>query len=138
MYHHSLVRRQTEESIQAFLDASADFQLTLAEQLQIINLCPTTLVEVYLSVDHIESRIGQEKAHELLKVIREKLYVEAEEAEQKVDSGPLLKERSSHSHGKRNGGRGGGRGRNGDRFKPGRGGRGGRGRGQPRNPPPKS
>jgi hypothetical protein len=121
LHHHSLVKRQTEASIQAFLEGSAQFKLTLAEQLQIVNLCPTTLVEVYLSVDDIESRIGQEGAVELLYLINSTLYVEVEETEQIVEHAPLLKERTPA---KKRGGRGIGRDKDGHRGKSGRGGRG--------------
>lgn len=81
-HHNSLVKRQTDDSVKAFLDAIADMPLTLAEKLQIINLCPTSLVELYLSVDEVEIRLGSaEKAHELLGIINSTLYVE-ESAEQ--------------------------------------------------------
>lgn len=96
----------------------------MAEQLQIVNLCPTTLVEVYLSVDEIESRIGADGAAKLLEVILATLYVEEPEKPAKADAAPLLKERSSHGggkkHGFKQGSQRGGRGR-------GRGGRGGGG-----------
>jgi hypothetical protein len=105
------------------LDASTEFELTLAEQLQIINLCPTTLVEVYLSVDDIESRIGAEKASELLEVVQRTLYLEEDEENAKVEVTPLLKERVS-KQGPRNGSKQGG--------PKGKGGR-GRGRGGPRS-----
>lgn len=123
LHHHSLVKRQTDESVQAFLDRAGEFQLSMAEQLQIVNLCPTTLVEIYLSVDDIESRIGADGAAKLLEHVLTTLYVDEPEAPATTATGPLLKERSSKpTHkkhgfrhgsqrgGKSRGGRGGGRG----------------------------
>lgn len=54
---------------------SQHFDLTPQERLQIVNLCPTTLVEIYLIVENCESRLGQEKAEELLYLAKETLLV---------------------------------------------------------------
>lgn len=122
-HSNSLVKRQTDASVQAFLEASADFGLTLAEKLQLINLCPTTLVEVYLSVDEIEPRLGSERAAELLEIINRTLYVEESQEEPTTHAAPgkmVLTERKSNGkgHGKpARGGRG--------KFRGSRGGRGG-------------
>lgn len=110
------------------MEAVKPYELTVAEQLQIINLCPTTLVEVYLSVDDIETRMGAEKAAELLELIQTTLYVEEQEQhfpqQHATPSKMVLQERVSRpGDGKSQRGGKGHRGGRGGKFKSHRGGR---------------
>lgn len=65
----------SQESIQDFLEKSQYFDLTPQERLQIVNICPTTLVEIYLIIENCESRLGQERAEELLYLAKETLFI---------------------------------------------------------------
>lgn len=76
LYSHTLVKKQNQESIQNFLISSSIFDLNLSEKMQIINICPTTLVEIFLIVDGCNERLGKEKSEELLELIMTTLYVE--------------------------------------------------------------
>jgi hypothetical protein len=79
-------------------------------------------VEVYLAVDDIETRMGNERATELLEMIMSTLYVEVEEV-QKVDTQQSLFKKADQAGGRSQKGRNG-HGKSG-RGKSGRGGRGG-------------
>lgn len=132
LFHHSLARRQTEESIAAFLAGAEKYELTVAEQLQLINLCPTTLVEVYLSIDEAEHRLGEDSMAELLNLIMETLYLPEDQVPAPfADDEPILKEQKKNPNKDRQGGRGRGSKRGGRPHHKGQ--QGGRGRGAPRD-----
>ena len=56
----------TEETIKNFIENCKDFNINETDIIQIINVCPTTLVEIYLIIDDCETKLGQDKAEELL------------------------------------------------------------------------
>lgn len=117
LFKNSLVRRQSDETVAEFIAASAEFNLTIAEQLQLINLCPTTLVEIYLSVDQADVRLGTERAQELLDLILKVLYLPEDQIQESTAAeAPRLKlaPRKPGSHrGRGRGGKDSGRGRKG-------------------------
>ncbi|PPQ84276.1 hypothetical protein CVT25_013214, partial [Psilocybe cyanescens] len=51
---------QTEEGITTLVKNLAPFSLTKAEKLQIVNLAPTLPVELYVIVEELEDRLGEQ------------------------------------------------------------------------------
>lgn len=72
--HDSLVQYagtvQSREDLQKFLEAIKDYNLTKAELVQIVNLKPTSLVEIYLCVEQCEDRLSEDRIEELLQLIQ--------------------------------------------------------------------
>ncbi|XP_065829018.1 DNA-directed RNA polymerase III subunit RPC9-like [Oscarella lobularis] len=66
-------RVQSPTVIETFLAAVAPFELTKAEKLQILNLRPTTPVEISLIVEESDRRLSEERVEELLQVVRRTL-----------------------------------------------------------------
>jgi len=64
---------QSDEVIATFLKAVHKFNLTKAEKLVLLNLRPTTEVEIQLIVTESEERLTEEQIQELLQVIVETL-----------------------------------------------------------------
>ncbi|KAH7912543.1 RNA polymerase Rpb4-domain-containing protein [Hygrophoropsis aurantiaca] len=61
-------RQQSPAKISQLVRDLAPFNLTKAEKLQIVNLAPTELVELYVIVEELEDRLG-DRMHDLLAVI---------------------------------------------------------------------
>lgn len=61
--------KQTPDSIANLLAKLDKFSLTKAEKLQLINLLPTTAVEVQLIVEESEERLTEEQVEELLQIV---------------------------------------------------------------------
>ncbi|KAJ3535435.1 hypothetical protein NMY22_g6489 [Coprinellus aureogranulatus] len=61
---------QTEEGIMKMVKALEPYDLTKAEKLQIVNLAPTTPVELYVIVEELEDRLG-DRMDELTERIQE-------------------------------------------------------------------
>ncbi|PFX17286.1 DNA-directed RNA polymerase III subunit RPC9-like [Stylophora pistillata] len=67
-------KHQSPEIIEEFLKAMQPFNLTRAEKLQLLNLRPTTLVEIHLIIEDSEERLKtDQEIEELLNVIATKL-----------------------------------------------------------------
>ncbi|XP_037772461.1 DNA-directed RNA polymerase III subunit RPC9-like [Penaeus monodon] len=62
-------RNQNAEVIQGFLQAVKEFKLTKAEKLQLINLRPTTPVEMQLIIEDSEERLSEEQVEELIGLV---------------------------------------------------------------------
>ena len=61
---------QSAEVIKSFLEAMEPYNLTKAEKLQLLNLRPTSVVELQLIVEELDERLKSEEAIEnLLEVI---------------------------------------------------------------------
>mmetsp|Transcript_71228 Transcript_71228/g.225122 ORF Transcript_71228/g.225122 Transcript_71228/m.225122 type:complete len:140 (+) Transcript_71228:91-510(+) len=69
----------TREGVRSFLDAIEVLQLTKAEKLQLINLRPTSAVEVHLVVEDCEERLKPEQVDNLIELVSEHLAQRAEE-----------------------------------------------------------
>ena len=72
-------KMQSRRIIEDFLMALGPFKLTRAEKLQLLNLRPTTAVEVHLIVEECEERLTEEQVDDLIKVVAEKLPGPADE-----------------------------------------------------------
>ncbi|XP_074636257.1 DNA-directed RNA polymerase III subunit RPC9-like [Acropora palmata] len=67
-------KSQGPEIIEDFLKAMASFNLTRAEKLQLLNLRPTTPVEIQLIIEDCEDRLKtDEEIEQLLNIISSKL-----------------------------------------------------------------
>ena len=60
---------QTEESIQSVTKSLAPYKLTKAEKLQLINLRPTTDVELSLIIEENEERLSDQQIEEVLEIV---------------------------------------------------------------------
>ncbi|CCM03739.1 uncharacterized protein FIBRA_05885 [Fibroporia radiculosa] len=67
---------QTEASITQLMRSLATYSLTKAEKLQIVNLAPTEAVELYVVVEELEERFGEEM-EDMLGVVRSSLSNQA-------------------------------------------------------------
>jgi DNA-directed RNA polymerase subunit F len=60
---------QQREPLEALLKSLDQYGLSKAERLQIVNLMPTQLVELYLIVSKIEERFSEDEIARLLEII---------------------------------------------------------------------
>lgn len=78
---------QSPEVIQRFLEATKNFKLTKAEKLQLINLRPTTPVEMQLIIEESEDRLTEEQVEQLISLVELHLPDPAASAQQ-MANGP--------------------------------------------------
>ncbi|VDK18567.1 unnamed protein product [Anisakis simplex] len=64
---------QKTEDIENAIRALAPFKLTAAETLQVINLRPSTIIEIQLIVEECEERLTEEQMNQLVNVVNENL-----------------------------------------------------------------
>lgn len=74
-------KHQSEESITKFMKELQSFNLTKAEKVQILNLCPTTAVEIQLIIEESEERLTEEQIYKLLDIIVKYNPTEADQEE---------------------------------------------------------
>nr|XP_011450408.2 DNA-directed RNA polymerase III subunit RPC9 [Crassostrea gigas] len=74
-------KHQSEESITEFMKELQSFNLTKAEKVQILNLCPTTAVEIQLIIEESEERLTEEQIYKLLDIIVKYNPTEADQEE---------------------------------------------------------
>jgi len=72
---------QSDDIVATFLKAVQKFNLTKSEKLVLLNLRPTTEVEIQLIITESEDRLTEEEIQELLTVIEETLPVSQPESE---------------------------------------------------------
>jgi DNA-directed RNA polymerase subunit F len=80
---------QTEEIIEDFIRSLAPYNLTKAEKLQLLNLRPTTAVEIQLLIEQSEERLTEDDIEQLLELIAVKLPAlepSGEEGEGEMDT----------------------------------------------------
>ena len=76
---------QTPESIENVLKNLTSFGLTKAEKLQLINLRPTTAVELSLIIEESEERVTEEQIEEILEIVSQLPALVNEEEEEDVE-----------------------------------------------------
>ncbi|KAJ1979686.1 hypothetical protein H4R35_001419 [Dimargaris xerosporica] len=59
----------TSDMIKQTIEALEPFQLTKAEKLQLINLCPQSLVDIYVLIEECEERFAEDQLEEMLAII---------------------------------------------------------------------
>ncbi|GAA5827467.1 hypothetical protein JCM3770_006967 [Rhodotorula araucariae] len=72
--------RQSRDAVDTLLDHLDDQDLTKAERLQIVNLAPTTPVELHLCVEDLAERFSEPAQEHLLQIVRSHLGDEASAA----------------------------------------------------------
>lgn len=60
---------QSPQVIEEFLKAVSSYKLTTLEKLQLINIRPTSLVELHLVIENMDERLGDERIGELLDLV---------------------------------------------------------------------
>ena len=60
----------TYENIKEVFKLCENYNLTRAETLQVLNNRPTQYIQLYLIVEHLEERLSEEKAEQLLKELQ--------------------------------------------------------------------
>lgn len=67
-------RHQDKDTIESFMKALERYEFTKAEKLQLLNLRPTSIVEVQLIVEELDERLKtEEELQKLIDLIEEKL-----------------------------------------------------------------
>lgn len=67
---------QTPEIVQQFIKRLQPYNLTKAEKLQLLNLRPTSAVEIQLLIEESEERLTEEQTEEILNIVEECLPIE--------------------------------------------------------------
>lgn len=62
--------QQSPESIKEFMKAMGAYKLTKAEKLQLLNLRPSTAVELQVVIEEIEERLTEDEITKLLESIQ--------------------------------------------------------------------
>ncbi|GAA5968458.1 hypothetical protein JCM8115_006395 [Rhodotorula mucilaginosa] len=70
------MRRQTSAAVAQLLDGLDDYDLTKSERLQIVNLAPTTLVELHVCIEDLAERFSDDRQEALLELVRSHLSSE--------------------------------------------------------------
>ncbi|XP_014231449.1 DNA-directed RNA polymerase III subunit RPC9 [Trichogramma pretiosum] len=70
---------QTADKITGFMTAVESFKLSKSEKLTILNLFPTTVLELHLLIEDCEERFNEEEEEKLLMIIAEHLETVKEE-----------------------------------------------------------
>jgi len=67
-------RHQRNENIRNFMSALEPYDFTKAEKLQLLNLRPTSIVEIQLIIEELDERLKtEEELNKLVEIIQEKL-----------------------------------------------------------------
>ncbi|PAV16848.1 dna-directed rna polymerase iii subunit rpc9-like protein [Pyrrhoderma noxium] len=67
-------RSQSPGAITQLIKALGKYDLTKAEKLQIVNLAPQQLVELYVIVEEIEERLGHSVMEEIIGLVKSSVY----------------------------------------------------------------
>ncbi|KAJ9126628.1 hypothetical protein QFC24_001657 [Naganishia onofrii] len=85
----SLVKRQTNGGIRNLMQGLVEYNLTKAEELQIVNLAPRKLIELYLIVDEVDTRLSDEQQEALLHLVEQSLqHTDPEEGDMTILEDP--------------------------------------------------
>jgi len=72
-FQYTTITNQTAEKLQICIKSLQNYELTKAEVLQVLNLHPTTEVEVNLIIEECAERISDEKTLQLLQDLTQTL-----------------------------------------------------------------
>ncbi|XP_032683888.1 DNA-directed RNA polymerase III subunit RPC9 [Odontomachus brunneus] len=74
--------KQNPEKIKKFLQAIESFNLTKCEKLTLLNLCPTTPLEIQLIIEDSEDRLSEQEVEAILQIIANVREDEQQDSEQ--------------------------------------------------------
>ncbi|CAE6448411.1 unnamed protein product [Rhizoctonia solani] len=72
---YPLMQRQNETAIRNLTRSLSKFTLTKSEKLQIVNLAPRQLVELYVIVENLEERFTDEELTEILQLVEQSFLI---------------------------------------------------------------
>ncbi|CAE6391115.1 unnamed protein product [Rhizoctonia solani] len=72
---YPLMQRQNDTAIRNLTRSLGKFSLTKSEKLQIVNLAPRQLVELYVIVENLEDRFNDEDLAEMLELVGESFLI---------------------------------------------------------------
>ena len=80
----------SESDIKACIKKLNEFELTLEEKLQIVNLMPTSLVEIHMIVDSCSLRLTENETLDILSIVQEHLrpvflHIQHDEVEERTE-----------------------------------------------------
>ncbi|KAL5477882.1 hypothetical protein EMCRGX_G024736 [Ephydatia muelleri] len=70
---------QNPQVIEGFLKALAPYKLSSFEKLQLLNIRPTSLVELHLVIEDMDERLGEERVGQLLDLVAKLLPAQDQE-----------------------------------------------------------
>jgi len=76
-------KKQNPEKIREFLKAMEPMKLTKAEKLTLLNICPTTPIEIQFIVEESEERLSEEALNKVLQIVAN-VRGDEEDAEQET------------------------------------------------------
>lgn len=79
---------QNPEMVRIFLEGAKDLKVTKFERLQLLNLRPTTIIQLQLVLEEVEERFSEEQMQSMLDLIAELLPVTAPPVEVNEEAGP--------------------------------------------------
>ncbi|EUC63409.1 RNA polymerase Rpb4 [Rhizoctonia solani AG-3 Rhs1AP] len=72
---YPLMQRQNETAIRNLTRSLSKFTLTKSEKLQIVNLAPRQLVELYVIVENLEERFSDDELTEILQLVEQSFLI---------------------------------------------------------------
>ncbi|ELU38260.1 RNA polymerase rpb4 domain-containing protein [Rhizoctonia solani AG-1 IA] len=72
---YPLMQRQNDVAIRNLTRSLGKFSLTKSEKLQIVNLAPRQLVELYVIVENLEDRFSDEELTEMLQLVEQSFLI---------------------------------------------------------------
>ncbi|CEL62593.1 hypothetical protein RSOLAG1IB_04949 [Rhizoctonia solani AG-1 IB] len=96
---YPLMQRQNDTSIRNLTRSLGKFSLTKSEKLQIVNLAPRQLVELYVIVENLEDRFNEEELAEMLQLVAQSFLIAPTSAleEHQIGQTPALEKVSTDS-----------------------------------------
>eukprot|EP01018_Ginkgo_biloba_P000677 Gb_08495 [translate_table: standard] len=95
----SAASNQTRESVDDFLTKTEKYSLTKAERIQVLNLRPSTVVEIHLIVEDLEERLADSTVVELLEIIKTTLPPPPKKPEEEEENGEADQEAAEDTEG---------------------------------------
>ncbi|KAG9127036.1 hypothetical protein FRC07_000921 [Ceratobasidium sp. 392] len=73
---YPLMQRQNDMAIRNLTRGLGKFSLTKSEKLQIVNLAPRQLVELYVIIENLEDRFSDDDLNEVLQLVEESFLID--------------------------------------------------------------